>query len=59
MKKSIVQKDMEDFKTHITSIKHEVEMLKKHSSPNLRRRQQKLMRRNCSEDEHHSFFNGI
>ena len=59
MKKSIVQKDMEVLKTHIVSIKHEVEMLKKHAIPNLRRRQQKLMRRNCSDNEHHSFFNGF
>jgi hypothetical protein len=59
MKKSIVQKDMEVLKTHITSIKYEVEMLKKHTIPNLRRRQQKLMRRNCSDNEHHSFFNGF
>ncbi len=59
MKKSIVQKDIEVAKTHIESIKHDIEMLKKHSSPNLRRRQQKLMRRNCSIDEHHSFFNGF
>ncbi len=59
MKRSIVQKDIEVVRTHIESIQHEIEMLKKHSSPNLRRRQQKLMRRNCSNDEHHSFFNGF
>ncbi|EDP96495.1 hypothetical protein KAOT1_03762 [Kordia algicida OT-1] len=59
MKRSIVQKDMEFLKTHIASIKYEVEMLKKHAIPNLRRRQEKLMCRNCSKDEHHSFFNGF
>jgi hypothetical protein len=59
MKRSIVQKDIEVVTTHIESIKHEIEMLKKHASPNLRRRQQKLMRRNCSNDEHYSFFNGF
>ncbi|EDP94127.1 hypothetical protein KAOT1_00065 [Kordia algicida OT-1] len=59
MKKSIVQKDNEVVKAHIESIKHDIEMLKKHANPNLRRRQQKLMRRNCSTDEHHSFFNGF
>ena len=59
MKRSIVENNYENVKTHVESIKKEIEMLKEHSNPNLRSRQQKLMRRKCSNDEHYSFFDSI